>query len=207
MTFPALVPTLTPESNRHKYPWTDTSRTLRVPLWTKRAEGDVIEGRIRVPVGLCNTPEHSNERLRFVHLIDENLARWVEWRKRRGWVLASKPKVTGPFDPPSQANASMYFERVKQVLGTPGSANPVTQFDSPEEFKVYVVKARFRREAPIYARLEDVMFMNDLAKVYEHDEEPKDTGWIDPMQHAEARRQRLGLRRKDYLFSPIEEPL
>ena len=34
-----------------------------------------------------------------------------------------------------------------------------------------------------------------------------DSGWVDPLKHAEERRQRLGLKREDYLWGELNDPM
>jgi hypothetical protein len=120
----------------------------------------------------------------------------VEWRAARGYALANKPMVRGPFDPPSPTTAD----------------DPVD-----DGVKWYFAIARFRRSEPLWRPLEEVLYFNDLAERYgvKPSADPKpwneittdeDTGWVDPLVHAEERRQRLGLKRADYLDGPLEEP-
>jgi len=75
------------------------------------------------------------------------------------------------------------------------------------EVKWYFVKARFKRSSPLYIRLDDYLELDRLAKLhgisFDGDgaqAEPIGDGPHDPMEFAEARRQRLGIQRKDYLF-------
>lgn len=200
------------------------SKNQKVPLWTVEPEGEEFDGVIRVPVRLCNAIEHTNARHEFDRLITENLARWVEWRARRGWFITERPHVSGPFDPPEgdREKQAKWQERAEERIGRNGSANAVTRFDYPEEFKWYIAKARFCRNEPVYVRLEDMLAFRHLALQYGIDPdrdkptvtylpEPKDElafqGGLDPMVVAEERRQSMGLKREDYLFGDIEEPL
>lgn len=169
--------------------------SLKVELVSDNPEGTLEEGLIRVPERLCNAKPDTNERHEFDRLVNENLGRWTDWRKARGYECVSKPIVRGPFDPPS----------------------PTTADDPVEDgVKWYFAIARFRRSEPLWRPLEEVLYLQDMAELY--DVKPSsdplpwneikgdaDTGWIDPMQHAEERRKRLGLKRGDYLFSPLGE--
>lgn len=221
MSMPRLTPTLVPESNRFKRPWSDSSRTPRVPLWTPSPEGQWIDGKIDVPVRLCNTPQHSNERLEFERLIRENVERWTEWRRQKGWEIASKPKVMGPFTPPTNSNLSQqrnatFWQQARAVIGAAREVS-VKQLEPQDEMRWYMVRARFKRTAPMFLRLDDVLELRDMSKRYGigegEDFSPQslerggDSGWVDPMQYAEARRQRLGLKREDFLMGPLSEPL
>src|SRR3990167_8342790 len=98
MTIPALIPTPAAGDVRRRIP--KISQNKRVPLWTVEPDGQLFQGVIRVPLRLCNSEEHTNARHEFDRLIEANLGRWVEWRKRRGWFLSDMPHVSGPFDPP-----------------------------------------------------------------------------------------------------------
>ena len=215
MTFPALIPGTLPSGTQRRVP--KVSKNKRVPLWTVEPDGQLFEGIIRVPVGLCNTEEHTNKRLKFDQLIIANLARWVEWRKRRGWFISEKPRVQGPFDPPEgdREKSAKRYTHASKTIGRSGEVEPITVFDYPAEYKWYVCEARFTREEPVYVRLEDMLELRHMALKYEVDPdrdplpynelpEPVDEivveGGEDPMQVAEERRQRLGLKRKDYLF-------
>ena len=196
----------------------------RVPLWTVEADGQLFQGVIRVPTNLCNTPEHSNERLKFMALIRENLDRWIMWRAKRGWFIGERPRVSGPFDPPEsdRKQAKAFHARAEEVIGTSREGRAITEHDYAGEVKWYVAEARFTRHDPVYARLEDMLELRHLALKYEVDPdrdplpytdlpEGEDVievqGGEDPMVVAEERRQRLGLNRSDYLMGKIEDPL
>ena len=216
----SYIPGTLPTGTRRRVP--KVSQNRKVPLWTVEPDGQIFQGIIRVPVGLCNTPEHSNERLRFNKLITDNLARWVDWRAKRGWFITGKPKVEGPFDPPEGDRSHAKMEHVIKRIGSSNEVRPIHEFDQTEEYKWYMAEARFSRETPLYASLEDLLFLRHLALSYgvdpdrdplpySQDSETKDylefAGGLDPMQVAEERRNRLGLKREDYLFNSVEEPL
>jgi len=220
MSVPRTSALTLPSGTRRRTP--KASQNRKVPLWTPDPGGQLFEGIIRVPVGLCNTQEHTNERLKFDALIRENLARWTEWRKQRGWYLAETPRVAGPFDPPQGDRDSARIDHVKSRIGEVGSVNAVTDFDYADEYKWYICEARFTLETPIYIGLEDMLELRHLAFRYGVDPdrdslpynelpEGKDVieveGGLDPMKVAEERRQRLGLKREDFLFGPLHEPL
>lgn len=216
-SLPALIPATTSEANRHKRPWKDSSRTMLVPLID--VDGVQKEGMIRVPVRLCRTQEHTNERLEFDKLIRENIERWVAYRERLGWTICpGKPKVRGPFDPPSspEDKTKRFVARAQEVLGKSGTVRPVTTFDHAEEINIYMVSAYFKRSTPSYVKLEDMLAIRDLHRTYgmpfPHEtiapiEEPTDTGWVNANDYAAARRKRLGLRREDYLMGKLSDPL
>ncbi len=165
------------------------------------------EGRFKVPLRLALTKQHSNERLEFTNLVNTMLSRWTTWLGQRGWTLTTKPIVKGPYQLPTAPRGSeQHLARATKVLGKPAEVNPVTTFESNEEFREYRVFARFKRETPMYVRLEDVMFNNDLNRIYK-DEVEEDSGWVNPLEYAEKRRQRLGLKREDYLMGPLGQPL
>src|SRR3989304_6102564 len=89
--------TFTGETRRRR---PKASQNRRVPLWTVEPDGEEFQGVIRVPLRLCNTEEHTNARLEFDKLIVDNLARWTEGRRQRGWIITEAPHVSGPFAPP-----------------------------------------------------------------------------------------------------------
>lgn len=222
MTMPTLIPSPFQGDTRRRVP--RTSKNKRVPLWTVEPDGQLFQGIIRVPVRLCHSQEHTNARHEFDNLISKNLARWVEWRRLRGWFISERPRVNGPYDPPEsdRRRANSYQDHVEARIGKSREAQAVTNFDYAEEFKWYIAEARFSREEPVYVRLEDMIFMRHLALTYgvdpDRDPEPnsylpeaKDLieveGGLDPMKVAEERRQSMGLQRKDYLFDEVSKPL
>lgn len=169
--------------------------SLKVELVPDNPKGQLEEGLIRVPVRLCNAEPNTNEKHAFDRLVSENLQRWTEWRAARGYECVSTPIVRGPFDPPTPTTA----------------ADPVEA-----DVKWYFAIARFRRTEPLWRPLEEVLYLTDMAEMYDvkpsadplpwnEIKSTEDTGWIDPMVHAAERRKRLGLKRADYLFSPLEE--
>ena len=217
---PRLIPGVLPTGSRRRLP----KRRNMVPLWTPDPGGQLIEGVIRVPTALCNTTEHTNQRLKFNAWITANLERWVEWRRRKGWFIASDVDVAEPTDPPEgdRLRGKERQAKVEAVIGTNADAGWVDDFDYAQEYQWCVVQARFTREEPLYVGLEDMLFLRHLALKYEVDPdrdftpfnplpEPVDEifveGGEDPMQVAEARRQRLGLKREDYLFDDVWKPL
>lgn len=169
--------------------------SLKVPLWTADPEGELVEGRFTVPSRLARARPNTNEKHEFDRLVVENLKRWSEWREKRGWVMNSKPKVMGPFDVPT-----------------------TTEKDetTPDE-KLYCVFARFKRNGPVFLKLDDLLYERELAERYGIDLEAdrpnwspdgdEDSGWVDPVKYAEEHRQKLGIKREDYLYGPLSEPL
>src|SRR3990167_9916229 len=217
---PRLTPATFQGDTRRRVP--KVSKNQRVPLWTVEPDGQLFQGIVRVPLRLCNTEEHTNARHEFENLLRANLARWVEWRRLRGWMLNERPRVQGPFDPPEGDRTGKYQARAEKVIGHNGDANAVTAFDYPEEIKWYIAEARFKREEPVYVRLEDMITLRHMAFQYQIDPdrdpptqnalpEPKEEltfeGGLDPMQVAEERRQALGLKREDFLLGKLWEPL
>ena len=221
MTMPRIAPMPMKGTQRRRQSFDPASKNMRVPLWTPEVDGQEFDGVIRVPVRLCNTPEHTNDRLQFNGLIIANLQRWVEWRRLRGWIITDKPVVTGPFDPPENERAGYLNHAVKRI-GKAREAEATDYQDYPEEIKWYIAKARFKRDEPVYVRLEDHLFLRHLANLYDVDPdrdpptvtdlpEPKDEievqGGVNLMEVAEERRQMLGVKRKDYLMGKLWEPL
>lgn len=209
-----------PQTNRtrHEYPWKDNSRRVMVPLWTPTAQGQVFEGRFSVPKRLHKTQEHTNERHEFDNLVQANIRRWSEWRAKGGWILNEEPTVRGPFKKPSHGSAKhgQYVRRAARVIGKSGNVQPVVHEEDDDY--IYVMTARFVRETPLYVGLDDFLELNDMRARYgipdgidflpwNKTDGDKDTGWVDPMRHAQERRERLGLKRKDYLTGKLEDPL
>ena len=169
-----------------------SGHAMKVPLVTAVAKGDLIEGKIVVPKRLAWAEPDTNAKHEFDNLVREHIDRWVEWRAKRGWAIASFPNVRGPFDPPTR-----------------------TEKDEPDpDVFWYFVIARFVRTEPLWASLEDVLHINEQAARYGVDvtadhlpwnvpDEP-DTGWGNPLEIAEARRQKYGLKKADLLFGPLE---
>lgn len=219
---PRLIPGVLGGDRRRRVP--AVSKSKRVPLWTVEPEGQLFQGIIRVPLRLCHTVEHTNERLEFAKLITANLERWAEWRRQSGWFIGERPRVQGPFDPPAtdRKKADTFMRRAITQIGKNGDVGAITNLDPEQDFKWYIAEARFTREEPVYAKLEDMLELRHMALKYDVDPdrdhkpendlpEAKDElafeGGLDPMQVAEARRQSLGLKREDYLMGKLEEPL
>lgn len=199
-------PLTLPAGQRRSFPWQETSLNKRVPLLPSDLEGEEHEGIIRVPNHLCGTEPHTNQRIEFEQLLADNIARWLEWKRRRGWHVVSRPRVGGPYEVPQG--------RVPNLA------------DLVPDHKWYIVRARFKREVPAYIKLEDFLHQHDLARRYNVDlsrpkpiqtplpapqDEINDSGEMhDPLRFAEERRRRLGINRKDYIIPemwPKDTPL
>lgn len=190
---------------------------VHVPLLTHSAAGDVHEGYIAVPVKHVGAPPHSNERMAFEKQIEDRVGKWLEWKAKKGLIQSTamgtapcdhcgkrflniRPHVCGPYDPPS----------------------PGTKAEGDEDVKWYWVTARFQREWPVFISLNDFLYLNDEAERYGVPLGPRlvstpllptkaeitaDEPAHNPMKFAEARRNTLGLRRKDLLLGPLSQPL
>ena len=74
----------------------------------------------------------------------------------------------------------------------------------------YFAIARFVRTTPLYVGLDDVLHQQDLMKLHGitpgadplpwNDTKGESTGIVDPLVHAEERRQKLGVKRSDYVI-------
>lgn len=185
-----------PTGVRRHLPQGGMTRTTFVPLLSD-PKGDEFEAFIRVPMRLVKSRPLTNERHEFNKLVNEHLKQWTEWKAKHGWTLASKPKVQGPYDPPTPLTGA---EPVDMQFG---------------EHKRYYVTARFKRDTPKWMPLDGMLWVHEQAQRYGIDlSKPiHDTGegkgkavivdtegGHDPMQVAEERRQRLGIKREDYLL-------
>ena len=168
--------------------------SLKVPVYAE-SEGDWLEGRFNVPARLAYTAAHTNDRLEFERVVRANFERWTGWRRSRGWeVVPGTLKLDGPQDVPVERSGD----------------------EGEEDMRLYVFLAKFKRTTPLYVGLDDVLELRDMAERYgvkpngmpwNDASGAEDTGWVNPLEHAEQRRQALGLKRKDYLLGPIDEPL
>lgn len=169
--------------------------SLKVPLETA-PQGDVLEGRFAVPARLANTAPHTNDRMEFERVVKAAYTRWTEWRKRRGWdVVPGTLRLQGPFEQPVARTGD----------------------EGDEEQRLFIFTARFTRETPVYIGLDDFLAVREMANTYGIDTSKEalpwdtlkggDSGWVNPMEYAEARRKALGLKREDFLLGPLEEPL
>ena len=170
--------------------------SLKVPIWHHNPEGEWVEGLVRVSASLAHAEPGTNEKHQFDRQVTEQLRAWSEWREKRGWKMVSKPQVRGPFDPPSK-----------------------TTKDNPTEDAVvwYFAIARFVRTAPMFVGLDDFLYQQEQMRIHgitpEKDPLPwndvsgtEDTGWMDPMKYAEERRQKLGVKRSDYIIPEAWSP-
>ena len=191
------MPEAPPKDIRRRVPWGRQAGacSLKVPLYTDNPEGELRQGLIRMPTRFASPEPNTNEQHEFDRIVRENIARWTDWLSKRGWTMVSTPSLRGPSDPPTAT----------------------TKADPTEDgCKWYFVMARFHRLTPIWRPLEDVLYFREKAEIYgikpEADPLPwnrmgkEDSGWVDPLDFAEKRRQRLGLKRKDFLTGPLWEP-
>ena len=173
-----------------------------VPTHTASELGDIQEGYIDLPVRLCRPAKHTNAWHEQQQAFTAATRRWEEWKAKKGWRMASKPKWVGPYDLPTR-RAGM---------------------ETNEERKRYFVTARFLRTTPFWLSEDAALYLNDQAMLYDVDiwkpgrpDSPMERGkdliidndptYHDALADAEERRQELGLRRKDYLFGPLDEPM
>lgn len=185
-----------PAGMQHRIPRDSTAGII--PLYPARGIGDERQGLIRVPDELTHSKPHSEQRRQFTKLIDQNLTTWCAWLEKKGWVLNSRPKVSGPFDPPSET------ERVKPV---------------DEGMKHYFATAYFTRAYPLYMPYDAAAWYRDEAWKYgEESNAPASVDSedshrtvktilnperVDPMKFAAERRERLGIRPDDWTQQPI----
>lgn len=167
--------------------------SLTVPVYAN-PDGDLREGRFDVPARLASTAPNTNERYEFERVLRGNFNRWTDWLSKRGWTyVVGTLHVDGPHDKPT-ANASEMVD---------------------EERKEYHLLARFKRNNPLYVGLDDVLEVRDMALRYGVGEastpwsevKGEDSGWVNPLEYAQRRRERLGLKRDDFLLGPLDEPL
>lgn len=155
-------------------------------IWTADKQGDEFQGLIRVPDALCHSKPFTDNRRKFNEIVESNIKKWVAWRLDQGWKLNSKPKVTGPFDPPSKDEKSA----------------PVDQ-----GVKWYFVTAYFVREYPLFLPTDAALWYRD--EFEKHGLDPMAKGrsnsnsvktskkitnpeFVNPLKVAEERRKRLG---------------
>lgn len=193
------IPSTLPKDVRRTVPYGRQAGacSLKTELFTDNPLGEWREGWIRVPKRLVRAAPNTNEKHEFDRIIREQLSMWQDWLAKRGWMLASKPKVTGPFDPPTR-----------------------TEKDDPTEDEgivIYSALARWKQTRRIWVPFEDVLEMKRKAELYGekpsadplpwNDVRGGESDWFDPMKEAEEERQRLGVKRSDYLTGPLWEPL
>lgn len=218
----------TPESNRHKRPWRDGSHTPLVPLLTPDPKGQIMEGVFRIPARLATAQEHTNEFLELDRIVKAAIAKWDEYKGRLGWKRVSNLQFSKPYDPPESDSrkAKIYVARMRGTHGVHrlGEHTKPGEEEGPDTVKMITVWARFQRTAPLYMKLEDALAINDLAKAHGIDlnkdfqpvNNPKadaedlgedgESEWVHPLEHAEKRRQRKGLKREDYLLGSGSTP-
>lgn len=191
-----------PNGTRHRNPHAFGRRAIMVPTNTASERGDWQEGFIDLPVRLCRPPKHSNAWHEQQRALEAATRRWEVWKAKKGWRLVSKPRWTGPFDRPT-ARAGMAMD---------------------EGRKRYYVIARFLRTTPFWLSEDAALYLNDQAMLYDVDiwkagrpDSPmargkdliidNDPTYHDALKDAEERRQELGLKRQDFQFGPLSEPM
>lgn len=167
--------------------------SLKVPVHAA-PEGDFREGHFDVPARLANTKPDTNERHEFERATQEAFKRWTGWLEKRGWdYVPQSLQVNGPYDKPT-ANVNE---------------------EGDEDVKEYHLLARFKRNTPLFVGLDDVLELREMAATYGVGENPlpwsvvkgEDSGWVNPLEYAENRRKKMGLKREDFLLGPLDEPL
>ena len=167
--------------------------SLKVPVYAN-PEGDYREGRFDVPLRLAGTKPDTNERHEFERVTEQMFKRWTGWLEKRGWEYVPQTlQVSGPFQKPT----------------------PNTWTEGDEEVREYHLLARFKRTTPLFVGLDDFLELRDMQETYGVGENPmpwdtlkgEDSGWVNPMEYAENRRKRTGLKREDFLLGPLDEPL
>lgn len=178
-----------PSGQQHEFGWRNT-RALQVPLLTADPEGDVHEGFFRVPAKYANAPEHSEQRRNFERVRHDKLRKWVEYKMKHGWFL------NGP---------------IVDISHAPAPTETVGAESEDGDDEHWVVQALFKRGVPLFMNLDEFLHRRDEAARYGIDldapaavsnEHPvvrnaiyTDQALQDPMVEAQARRQRLGLKR------------
>lgn len=179
-----LVPGVNVHRRRVAYGRQAGATSLHVPVYTKD-EGDLLEGRFMVPRELCFTQPHTNEHLRFLAHVKDAWDRWTDWRARRGWtVVEGTRQLSGPHEPLTES----------------------VKVEAPDDEMMFLFLARFKRATPLFVGLDDVLEMNRLAQLYGvtpvdtpwNPDGHEDSGWVDPVQYALERKERLGLRPEDH---------
>lgn len=171
--------------------------SLKTELFTDNPLGEWREGWIRIPARLVRAQPNTNEKHEFDRMVREQLSMWQNWLGKRGWQLASKPKISGPFDPPK--------------------ASPTADPTEDEGIVIYSALARWKQTQRIWVPFEDVLEMKRKEEMYGeapskdplpwNDVSGGESDWFDPMKEAEEERQRLGVKRADFLSGPLDEPL
>lgn len=185
-----------PEGMRRRIPRGSTYGM--VPITTAEAVGDIREGLIRVPDGLTHTLPFTEKRRTFDKHVAAGVKKWAEWLAKQGWSLNSRPKVYGPYDPPSKDERS----------------DPVDQ-----GMKWYFVRAYFKRDYPLYLlRDADRWFQDEAIRYGESAQAPArisshenvkpvktilNPERVDPLKAAAERRERLGIKPDDWTQQPI----
>lgn len=179
------------ENNRHRRPWKDGSRTPLVEL-VDPDRGTLMMCRIKVPSKYARKAADTNEGLVKARIINEGLRKWELMRQAKGDTMISPPQL--------------------KEITSPIGASPDTPVD--DSFVYYWFTAFFRSLFAKYAKLDDVLEINRLADVHDVDlkkawrpwagssraKKNPDSDWLDPLKYAEERRQKKGIRRKDYLL-------
>ena len=186
----------TSESNRHRRPWKEGSRTPMVPLLDPE-RGTHLQMRMSVPVKYARAKADTNAGHEKARIINEGLRQWELMRQAKGDKMITPPKLL----------------KIEAPIG----ATPETPVD--EQFLHYWFTAYFRSTFTKFAKLEDVLEINRLAQLHGIDmnkawrpwaggpnaKKQPDTECGDPLKLAEERRQKKGIKRSDYLIDPTKD--
>lgn len=177
--------TFAPRTDRHQRGWGGRTRTLHVPLLS---EPEWHRGHFAVPESFGGD-EHTNAQHKANQYRDQKIRDWVEWRASCGWRLVSKPFVTNPILSPTERPGG------DPIDGAGMRVYVTAQFVRTEPLKIPLDLFLHKREqADRYGvDLEQSMVENPLPTPVEH---VAVDGGLDPMEEAQERRDRLGIRRE-----------
>lgn len=193
-----------PTGVRHRNPDAAGRRSSTIPLMPADVRGDLKEGFIDLPKKYDRLVPHTNEFLARGKSFVEAFTRWCElMQKPKGWDWnkSIKPRWRGPYPLPT--------------------ATAKDEVDSDKSR--WYVTAYFTRSSPFWIPMEAYDWLWEQSTTFDVNLRDSAKPWLDlgrgkaviedntpfvnPLEVAEARRQELGLKRKDFLIGPIEEPL
>ena len=153
---------------------------VSVPEWK--------EGRFRIPVRLAKTEPHTNQHFEFLRLVKDNFERWRGWREQGGWdYIEGTLTKTTPYPNPTRRTGD----------------------EADAETMTVSLFAQFKSRNLLYYPLDDFLENERLKKAYGIGDQKvakswndvggtEDTGWVNPLEEAQASRERQGLKLEDY---------
>lgn len=181
-----------------------------VPLETPEG-GEWREARLEVPKKWALADPHSNDFLLGQRFTEKNILKYVEWLDDKGYdIIPNTWKRVSMEEVPLGVDVGIDVDFGSE--------------QSHDEMVLFIWVFRVKLNKPMFMMLSERLSIEDDAKTFQVDLDKETLPWNiipadfgtkdhiesvgggDAMKMAEAHRQKLGLKREDFLFGGLEEP-